>query len=270
MKVLLCVAIALVAASPAIAQTHITDHIPTSATWGIGGSPYIVHGEILVSGVGTILTIEPGVEIRFEPDAKLSIWSNSTIVAEGTSEGWIQFTSNSDTPAPNDWQSVYLYYAADPPSNNSSFSYCVFEYGSYNLYIDRSNPNISTCVFRRAGFAGIRVEVGSPQIDNCRIEDNPIGIHVGGNWAYPVIHHSDLCNNLENMYLTDYDETQNPVAEIHAENNWWGVDTYEEIGGTINIEPLADPYVDVLYDPWLYEAPVERTSWAGIKVLYGD
>jgi hypothetical protein len=265
MRALLCALALLIASAPAFAQTHVTEHVVSDATWNVAGSPYIVHGEIMVTGPETTLTIEPGVTVKFDTDAKLSIWSYSHISAVGEPGNEILFTSNADTPSPNDWQSVYAYSAYE-----AVFTHCVFEYGRYNLYADRCHPTISHCTTRYASSAGIFCEIANPQITDCSIVDNGIGIRLSGVYTLPTIHYCNLYDNNENMYLANYQTGQaGGVWEIDARNNWWGVDTFEEIGQTITYASSADSVI-VLYDPWLTEAPVEAASWGAIKAMFDD
>ena len=250
---------------PAFAETYVTDNISTDTTWNVAGSPYIVVGDISVGGHST-LTIDPGVTVRFDTAAKLRVEAESFIMAEGTEEERILFTSHADTPSPGDWQSVYLFYAGlpmDPPV----FSYCTFEYGQYNLYCDRCHPDISSCITRHASGAGIFCELANPSITGCEVVNCPTGIRISGPYSFPEIHYCNLYDNIENMRLSQY-ETE-PMAYIQAQNNWWGVDTYEEIGYTIAMSGSA-AWVTVLYDPWLHEMPVEETTWGGIKALFSS
>ncbi len=83
------------------------------------GVPYHVsnaadHDDLMI-GTGSkdaILTVEPGVTIKFEKTAALLIESHgagtSSIVARGTKEKPIVFTSASATPAPGDWRGFYF------------------------------------------------------------------------------------------------------------------------------------------------------------------
>jgi hypothetical protein len=264
MRIVLCVFALFVVVSAASAQTYITEGISTDTTWSVGGSPYIVQGDISVGGHST-LTIDPGVTVELDILAKLTIQAESFIVAVGEYGNEILFTSHADSPSPGDWQSVYL-REAGTQTENSVLTYCIFEFGRYNLYSDRCHPVITSCVSRHASSAGIVCELASPQIADCEIVDNPTGIKVSGPYAYPTIHYCNLYDNYENMYVSGYDS--DPVAEIHAEDNWWGVDSYLEIGNTITITMSAAPYVTVLYDPWLHEVPVESATWGGIKALF--
>ncbi|MFZ6177911.1 hypothetical protein [Nannocystis pusilla] len=72
----------------------------------------------------TTLTIEPGVQIEFLPGTALEIehWTSETdpatgaLVAVGTAEAPIVFTSAAETPAPGDW--VGLWYGSVPAAHN--------------------------------------------------------------------------------------------------------------------------------------------------------
>lgn len=83
------------------------------------GVPYHVsnagdHDDLMI-GTGSkdaVLTVEPGVKVRFEKGAALLIESHgagtSSIVARGTKEKPIVFTSAAATPAPGDWRGLYF------------------------------------------------------------------------------------------------------------------------------------------------------------------
>ena len=132
----------------------------------------MVQGYIKVLSPNT-LTIDPGVVVEFDGYNQLKGYDGGTIVAVGTPGNEILFTSHSGTPAPDDWDSVYLYY-----SPASVFTYCIFEYGRYNLYADRCNPAFSNCASRYGDSSGIMCEVASPTITNCEITGNDRGIHM--------------------------------------------------------------------------------------------
>ena len=144
MRVLTCVFAVVVAAAPVAAQTDITTHIVTNTTWGVGGSPYTIHGSIWVDSSST-LTIDPGVVVKFSAAAALEAQEGSAIVANGTPSAMILFTSASDTPVSGDWN-----FMGAESSPGSEFSHCVFEYATYNLTISRSTATVSFCTMRYA------------------------------------------------------------------------------------------------------------------------
>lgn len=64
-------------------------------------SPYIIDSDMDISGGGS-LTIEPGVELQFASDHWLSV-QDGTLVAEGTVEEPVVFTSQEAAPTPGSW-----------------------------------------------------------------------------------------------------------------------------------------------------------------------
>ena len=94
------------------------------------------------------------------------------------------------------------------------------------------------------------------------------GIVVFGPDSVPVIHDCNLYDNPSgNMYVTAY--TVPPMVTIDAENNWWGTDVDAEIANSITIHGLS-VHVEVDYDPWLHETPIEASSWGRIKALFAN
>ncbi|WAS99332.1 hypothetical protein [Nannocystis punicea] len=86
-----------------------------------GGSRFSVGGPAQAL---TTLTIEPGVKIEFLPGTALEIehWTSDVepatgaLVAVGTAEQPIVFTSAAETPAPGDW--IGLWYGSVPAAHN--------------------------------------------------------------------------------------------------------------------------------------------------------
>ncbi len=260
MKTLLCVLAVLAMAAAAFADTYITENVSTNTTWDLAGSPYIIQGIIIYIMSASTLTIEPGVTVRFDENTQLETEGGSSIVAEGSYGNEILFTWNSGSPAVDDWNAVHL-----SQSPASSFSCCVFEYGEYNLYIEQSDLTVSHCTSRNS-FYGITCANASPQVESCDIIDNWRGIGIFGPDAAPVVHDCNLyANSAANVYVAGY--TEPPMATIDAENNWWGTDVDAEIANTIDIASFS-LYVEVDYDPWLHEVPVEASSWGRVKAMF--
>ncbi len=260
MRILLCILAVLAAASPVVAQTYITSNIATTTTWDLAGSPYVVQGVISLTSLST-LTIDPGVTVKFDAGAHLRTQNGTSINAVGTYDDRILFTSNSGTPTQGDWFAIYL---RESPA--SVFSYCTFEYGQYNLYADRCSSSAYYCTSRYAD-NGFTCEHGSLLLEGCDVIDNGRGIKIYGPDSYPVIQNCNIYDNYyDNMYVAGY--TEAPLVNIDAENNWWGTDVDSEIEDSITIS--NSPYVEIDYDPWLHEVPVEHSSWGRVKALYAD
>jgi len=78
--------------------------ISENTTWS-NDYLYIVTGNVLVEE-GVTLTIEPGTRIQFCPEKYLRI--DGCLIAIGTEDSMIVFTSNAQNPAPGDWGGGYI------------------------------------------------------------------------------------------------------------------------------------------------------------------
>ncbi|MAF10159.1 hypothetical protein CMK11_06870 [Candidatus Poribacteria bacterium] len=79
-----------------------TGTIGTDTTWTLDDSPVLAIGGISVGG-GVTLTIEPGVEIRFISG---SLTVSGELIAIGTPEQPIVFTSDAATPSASAWGGI--------------------------------------------------------------------------------------------------------------------------------------------------------------------
>ena len=182
--------------------------IDTNSTWYQACSPYIVTGNVLVSE-GVTLTIEPGVEVKFASGTGLQV--NGTLVARGTSDSPIVFTSNQASPTAGDWISIFF---ADPSTDatydangnytgGSILEYCEVRYGGGSgsngaVYIEKSAPYINQCTITNSASNGVAFSQGGARISHTTISDNAQkGIYINN---YPgsmetIISHSTISNN---------------------------------------------------------------------------
>ncbi|WP_158501865.1 carboxypeptidase regulatory-like domain-containing protein [Vitiosangium sp. GDMCC 1.1324] len=91
------------AAATVVTGTPVSGTLPASSRWTATGNPYVVTDNVVVPVDGT-LTIEPGVEVRFDGPYKLQV--RGELVARGTAESRIVFTSNAALPQPGDWNGI--------------------------------------------------------------------------------------------------------------------------------------------------------------------
>ena len=107
----------------------ISQDITTNTTW-YGDKIYKVTNSIDVTS-RAVLVIKPGCIIQFSKDTELSIAYSDygTVIARGTKEEPILFTSDSPKKQAGDWYGLYLYDG----SESSEFDHCIFEYaGGYS------------------------------------------------------------------------------------------------------------------------------------------
>jgi hypothetical protein len=192
-----------------IGQTNVSGVISTNTTWTKINSPYIVTNSIIVSN-GILLTIEPGVSIKFNLGKSLQV--DGTIFARGTLQDSIYFTSNANSPTNGDWSNISFTNNSvsatfDINSNyvgGNILEYCKIEYAGSNssdaININGSGlviaPFINNCKIINNKAAGIYISYGSPKISNCTIEANNSGISIQRDNSNPSILNNFISKNI--------------------------------------------------------------------------
>lgn len=154
-------------------ETEVFGNITEDTTWTLANSPYIVTGTIQVYAT---LTIEPGVEIRFNQSAGLNI--GGKLNATGTENQRIIFTSNTENPSVGDWKEIrFLNSATDALFDNnenylsgSIIKYSQIEYVYSAIIAESSSPYIENNIIRY-GKRGVFLSESSSIIKNNTIYD---------------------------------------------------------------------------------------------------
>ena len=217
------------------------------------GIPYFFPSMTTVKNNAT-LTIEPGVEVRFNKDAtnpRLIIGEGISgtagrLIAQGTDTQKIIFTSNEASPQPGDWREINLHQTA---SDDSIIENAIIEYGGSEGSIDisSSNPTIRNCIIRRSLNAGIHISgSSSPEISCCDITENEVGIDSSASSGTSNITYNNI---FENSSFGIYNFSISNI--LNAENNWWGDPTGPGGDGPGSGDAVSD---SVDYEPWL-DAP---------------
>lgn len=170
--------------------TEVRGLICEDTTWTAAESPYVVDSSIIV-GCDAILTIEPGVEVRFTPAMALTVGHGSfgpgVLVARGTAESPILFTSDEPSPPKGDWGRIYFTdYAVDAAYDGegsylsgSVLEHVIVEYaGDANFHAVTAvncSPYLHHAEVRHNLYCGIYVDANpapSVIISNCQVWDN--------------------------------------------------------------------------------------------------
>ncbi|MCX6721077.1 MAG: DUF5011 domain-containing protein [Candidatus Staskawiczbacteria bacterium] len=227
--------------------TFLTDTtLKKSCTYIFRGNEIVLHG--------VTLTIEPGVVIKFDSGASMSV--SGTIKAIGTDAEKIIFTSflddqyggdtnadgNSSTPAEGNWQGIYF----APESSGSQFEYSSFRYGGGSLSsigavikADQSAISIKNSVFENNLNRGLYLINTSSTIDS----DNFLGQQYADAWlpfearAIDVFGGSDQItncyfkNNNFGISISNWTDSggnavlaQTLVQNNNFEDNWLAID----------------------------------------------
>jgi hypothetical protein len=143
-------------------------------TWS--GEVLIVESVEVPAGV--TLSIKPGTVVKFkhyrheyqEPDERLNLIVDGKLVAIGTPEQPIWFTSDADDPMNGDWNTIHFHDAED----GSVIKYAIVEFAEHsNISLWNSSPTISHVISRWNNSEGIYMESNcSPIIEYCMIYQN--------------------------------------------------------------------------------------------------
>lgn len=124
------------------------------------------QGDIFVTGAVTVepdvtLTILPGTRVKFqhyrgyrEPERRLVMGVEGSIVAIGTAAQPIYFTSDAADPQNGDWSMLRLI----SPTGPAQFHYCVFEFAQQGLNVWQASPEIVRSIFRWNNWEGVYFE----------------------------------------------------------------------------------------------------------------
>ncbi len=111
---------------------HSQDIVGGDSIWYASGNPHIVENTINIYQNGK-LTIKPGCIVEFKTGAGFVVGHTTSgeLVAVGTVDSIITFTSNNTTPNPGDWSGFDFY---DQTRTSTRLSYCDINYGCYLGY----------------------------------------------------------------------------------------------------------------------------------------
>ncbi len=126
-----------------------------AATWKKLAVPYYLNNELSIgSASGTTLTLSPGVTFKAD-GGSIAVGpyaAKGKLVAEGTAQAPILFTSANANPMAEDWGGIYFMSGNDPAS---SLKYCQLEYGGENfgnrlalIRVEWTSVNINHCSFK--------------------------------------------------------------------------------------------------------------------------
>ncbi|MHA1962268.1 MAG: NosD domain-containing protein [Candidatus Thorarchaeota archaeon] len=146
--------------------TIVGGNISIDTLWVPGGSPYIVMENVIVDP-GVTLTIEPGVDVKFDPPGMhdyLNIYVEGWLVSVGLSDVPINFTSNAGIPG-NDWGAVQINSTGVADIRN-----CSFTYGDGIVLASTSPHDVIENVF--SWDAGIETRTSNHHIANNTLASN--------------------------------------------------------------------------------------------------
>ena len=140
-------------------------------------------GDIVVDGIltvaaGATLEIRPGTRVRFtrfdsngDGVGEHELFSQGTILALGTAEQPILFTSAEAAPRPGDWGAINMMVS----EAENRLEHCVVEYGYRGFHAHYSQARLLNNLFRN-NMRGAQFQESQVFIDACRFLDNLNGV----------------------------------------------------------------------------------------------
>jgi hypothetical protein len=229
--------------------------ISTNATWNMTNSSYYIVDNVAV-GVGSTLTINPGVVVKFQDGRSLLV--QGSLRTLGTSGSPVYFTSKRDDtikgdtnndgaatgPVPGNWSRIEFQDSSSDA--NSLIDHAIIRYGGGCCY-----------------WGGITLVSASPTIQNTKIHNNQnYGIHTSN--STPTLGCNDIYSN--GSYGL-YNATTG--VTVNAENQWWGsasgpyhptqnpAGTGNKVSNGVDFDPFRTSSCDT---PTLYTLTVSKTG----------
>ncbi|MCW3788143.1 right-handed parallel beta-helix repeat-containing protein [Plebeiibacterium sediminum] len=195
-------------------KTYALEGYLHQAVWS--GVVYITKDVTLAKD--STITITPGTVVTFSPDTKFTL--HGKLLANGTAEMPIIFTSSSADPQPGDWDCIYqnALWGSGP---ESSFSNCIFQYGGGNRnigedamlnFIQGARGTVSNCSFKHSASSGLEINGSEISVDHCSFIDNAFyGVFVSG--GHPYITNNTFTDNTSHAVF---------MRTVHITSNFTG------------------------------------------------
>jgi len=271
---------------------HITNTVSTvyvgtgvqsvNKTWYNFGGEYIVAGDIIVAKQNTnsTLTIEPGNIIKLDTTVNIQIgqhysynnFRGGEIIAEGTADSLITFTSRNGLVG--GWDGIYFHDYSDNYGAASSMKYCTIEKGKdYNIKSNLSTePRIDLCTITNSD--GYDIYAVTPN-DVQHITNTVSTVYVGTgvqsvnkiwyNFGGEYIVAGDIIVAKKNSYSTlaiepgitvKLDSSVNiQIGQHYAYNNFRGGEiiaegTYDSLINFTSLNPITDRWDGIYFHPY--------------------
>lgn len=261
--------------------TYVEGLITQDTVWTLIDSPFIVSKDVIVQQ-GVTLTIEPGVEIRFGGNFSLIV--NGKLVANGTPDKMITFTSNKLSPELGDWNTIEL----NGTQAQCVVAYCSIKYAEDGLVIKNSTAKIENSIISNSSRSGIYITgnnniliqnniiksngggilLTGDSISGANISQNIVsfntnsGIHLDAN-AYNNIKISNNNISTNNIgfhitgnattYISNNTISYNTIGFLYEQAEGHEAHWNDIYGNEMGMEVLGDATVNATYNYWGHE-----------------
>ncbi len=265
--------------------------ISRSVTYPLSGYPYYIAGAIGLNG-NSVLTLLPGVDLRFSAGAYLDINGSTGLVAEGAPGRLIRMSPWNDAPQAGQWRGIWVHGGAQ-----ARFAFCDIAYGGGTneqaIKIETSAVRIAETTIHDSNAAGLRLSGSiSPTFDtlaitNCNgpafvfensmtAPDFGTGLTMQNNRPDGVIMGASAINQDTTWNLVGY--PYYPTGAIGTSGNTtlsispgvevrWPGGSYLEINGGTRLEAAGAPGRPITF--MSAQVPPRASDWRGFFIHGG-
>ena len=250
-------------------------NITEDTTWKRSHGPYYIYGDVTVDGA--TLTIEAGVEVRFdevkgtggyEDGAEIVVKNGGCIIAQGKRGMPVKFTSANSVKKMGDWGAIVVVYGSQYILKDA-----IIEYATNGLRLDRTTSSSASgssadgTIIRHCLSNGIYATSGCANFYHVSVEHNGYaGVKTGGSCNVSF----NYCDLASNGVYNFYNGWSN---NVDATNCWWGTTNTYLIDLRIydkkdNSTRGVVDYTPYLEAPWRDAGGVAAYSTGLIKSLF--
>ena len=199
LKKLVCILLALILCASILiincahASTSATGIINSDTTWDTAHGPYQLTGPVLIQ-TNVTLTIMPGVTVDF---AGYYIEVNGTLIAEGTSNNKIDFTSSVNSAKSQNYPFQVISF---DPAGSGTISNAQFNIIS--VFISGGSPTISYNTFNNPGTTTIDIFDSSPTVSNNVVNSGSTGVNGIVAHSNPTVSNNTVIGGMYGIYAT--------------------------------------------------------------------
>jgi hypothetical protein len=183
-------------------------------------SPYLVEGGVTIDEAAT-LRILPGVVVRFAPGADGILVKSGRVIAQGTADRRVTFTSASTTPAAGDFKTAVRVVART--NQTSTLEHVVVEYAAMALRVDSGGLEVLNAEIARNRQGGIEVsDTGALKLSASTISGHGAGAGVTlQGFGRGVLRGNRIAEN-------GWAIVNHSANQADARENWWGAPAPDE------------------------------------------
>lgn len=182
--------LALVSLAAPVVCLNVKGVLEKNTVWEPSQNPIIVSGNVEIPE-SLCLQIRPGVIVKFDGYFRLLV--RGSLEAGGKPGNAIEFVSNKETPAAEDWEGLVFY----GERSGGFLSYCKIKHAFKNM-IWKSSPTVQNCHFTSNNYALYLSFSRTAKIFENVIEGNSFGVYI--DYSSPVIQKNKIINNNYGLY----------------------------------------------------------------------